>query len=972
MNYEEVKDNVDVLVLTMKPEERENVKSALGPRIQVQVPSDCPAVLLSHLSGGSSDESLIVLHCQIPDQGPGPAQEHVCLLVGLFKPRWLFVVGVCGITTREPTVTLGDVLVATRVYGPLNRAQSPDQEARASDPIGSALRPEIVSLGTQIQERWNSDPILALRPFSQWLPSRPKVNLKKIRFSMDNLKSWNSEIQINLERNFSGGSDSRLPHFGCFPFFSDALLRKDPAELDKETKSRRDVVGVEMEIGGALHGVRRHQDVLITTIRGVSDIVGLVREEEWTNYAAATAAAGLRFILDSGLIRPIKKSESFRTSIIQLIGDKVAPSTTLRETSQQEPRSCDTHVDSVTDTDNPIEGWQAIESDAARTLFSAAISRQKRAGSASPEDLKILSGRVGLYWVDKFSADLLASYYCREKVTDLTCLSEILADYVARTSPQGDPESIRLQAEDCALYAHWSEEPKKGFDLTIREYSCHHPLIQEYFVANALALKYSAYSISLKKPRRELILIRKFMDRVYGARVNQIIKEIISQKKSDRQYESRIARSVQALLALPDDIAIAPVNRTHIYYIAGRIADEKLRRGMRETLTKEADRIRKLIGTPSGKASPPEFLMMWRSLYVSLGYLGNAERLCEYIQLLLTEPEQDEHNRGFHLEYYGDQPLQEAGPTASVDRLSDFTRTKRTLIARLEMPSNATLLEAQTLASLAQKRHEVGQLPSRESRLEIVEVLHRVLKLKKPTHSAEDLNHYLEMVAADLLIDNYRPEAFLHSLNKVRHVPRSGWVDRKSPQIETVGAHSFGALSLAMDFLPEQYRSETAHEYSKLAVVSMLFNHDRAEGVTGDIPSPKKTAEDNEHEETIMRTYGLLETYRFGRPDGSLGRIGFARARDLFMEFQQEKTFNARLAKEIDRIDAIYEALRLLADNPEIENRSRYHQLIQGQWPKVQTELGLYVLRRVLRMDTQFEVIANEAVGWSCIVTSNQ
>lgn len=964
MNHEEVSGNVDVLVLTMKPEECNYVKKALGHRIPIDVPSDCPAVLLSSLDRASDDDPLVVVHCQIPSQGPGPAQEYATYLSDLFKPRWLFIVGICGITTREPTVTLGDVLVATRVYGPLNRAQSPDQGAHASDPIGSVLRPEIESLGSRVRERWNSDPAAALNSFRHWLPQQPKIKLNRLEFSKADFEKWNAEIRTNLAKNFSPNSVGRLPNFGCFPFFSDAILRKDPLALHKETETRRDVVGVEMELGGALHGVRRHHDLLITTVRGVSDIVGLKREETWTDYAAATAAAGLRFILDSGFLPPSQKNASFKELLVQAVS-AAGPTinSPLGETSFPNSVAIVQPDDISTETDSTPDGWMAIESEAAQVLITNSISKQRCAEIVSIEDLKDLSNRVGLYWIDDFSADLLASYLYRGKVTEWTCLADILADHAARTRPQGDPQHIRIQSEECALHVHWSIAPKKPFDQAIRKYACSHSLVQDYFIANSLAWRYSTYSSGIKRSRRALGEIRNFLDGVYGARINQLMKEIIAQKKTDRQYESRVARTIQSLLDLPEENAIAPAKRTHIYYVAGRIADEKLRRAMRETLAKEADRVRRLIGPVDGTTSSPEFLMMWRSLYVSLGYLGNSERLCEYIRLLLTDPEQDEHNRGFHLEYYGDQPLQEAGPTASVDRLLDFTRTKRTLITRLATPSNATLLEAQTLASLAQKRHELGRLPSRRERLEIADVLRRVLRRRLPTHSAEDLNHYLEMVADDLGNDNYRPEAFIHSLNRVRNLPRAGWVDRQAPQVESVGAHSFGAISLAMDFLPEQYLPETASDYSKLAVVSMLFTHDRAEGMTGDIPTPKKTDEDNEREEAIMRRYGLLETYRLDRRDGSFGRIGFARARDYFMEFQQEKTFNARLAKEIDRIDAIYEALRLLADNPQIENRSRYFQLIEGQRPKIQTELGLYVLRRVLRMDPKFEALAEHTVG---------
>lgn len=710
--------------------------------------------------------------------------------------------------------------------------------------------------------------------------------------------------------------------------------------------------------------------MLVTTIRGVSDIVGLKRDESWTNYAAATAAAGLRFILNSGLLEAKAKPEALASEIdsrLELMTKTNSSGTDAGQTSNPDIR-----LDEILQgTSDSAENWFAIESDEATNLLSIAAGLQRDGHPVSTHGLKTLAARIGIFWIDRFMAEMLASYSARRRANQANCLADIVADYASRRRPPGDPALIRYQAEECALHAHWDIQTKKPFDRSIVDYACPHPIIQDYFIAQSLAWRYSAYSNGVKKSKADLRRIRGFMDRVYGCRVNQLMKEIIAQKSGDRQYEARIAKTVQTLLESSDGSEIPPAQRTHIYYVAGRIVDERLRRSMRDVLTKEVERIGKIVGASAGIPASSEYLMMWRSLYVSLGYLGNAEKLCDYIQMLLVEPAQDEHNRGFHLEYYGDQPLQQTGPTASVDRLLDFSLTKRTLIAKLASPSNATLLEAQTLASLAQKRHELGRLTSRDERVEISDVLRKVLKLRRPTLSAEDLNVYLEMVASDLLIENFRPETLIHSLNKVRHEPRTGWKLRGSPQVESVGAHTFSAMCLAMDFLPEYYASDNARDYSKLAVVSMLFNHDRAEGITTDIPSPKKTDEDNENEEKIMRNYGLLESYRLGRGNGAFGRIGFARARNYFMEFQQEKTFNARLAKEIDRIDAIYEALRLLTEHPNIANRELYVELIQGQWPKVQTDLGLYVLSRVLRMDEKFEDIAHDAVGWAASSMSN-
>ena len=47
-------------------------------------------------------------------------------------------------------------------------------------------------------------------------------------------------------------------------------------------------------------------------------------------------------------------------------------------------------------------------------------------------------------------------------------------------------------------------------------------------------------------------------------------------------------------------------------------------------------------------------LFLYRTIYISLVYLGEMHSSEEYITQLITKNEWDNLNRGFHLEYYGD------------------------------------------------------------------------------------------------------------------------------------------------------------------------------------------------------------------------------------------------------------------------------------------------------------------------------
>ena len=80
---------------------------------------------------------------------------------------------------------------------------------------------------------------------------------------------------------------------------------KDPELLFPWIATARDIRAVEMESGGVYRAARERCPML--AIRGISDLVGLKRSDDWTKFACASAAAFTRAYLRT---RPVPVSSS--------------------------------------------------------------------------------------------------------------------------------------------------------------------------------------------------------------------------------------------------------------------------------------------------------------------------------------------------------------------------------------------------------------------------------------------------------------------------------------------------------------------------------------------------------------------------------------------------------------------------------------------------------------------------------------
>jgi 5'-deoxynucleotidase YfbR-like HD superfamily hydrolase len=368
------------------------------------------------------------------------------------------------------------------------------------------------------------------------------------------------------------------------------------------------------------------------------------------------------------------------------------------------------------------------------------------------------------------------------------------------------------------------------------------------------------------------------LDHVYPYQISRFSKEMVT---SNEQAEIRF------LTALEVGFDKAGTNaRSHMAYLAGRVTKFGPRKRARQMLTKWRDDIADPIATTP--MSSEADLLLARTIYISLVDLGDQKSRDEYLELLVDNRNWNDLNRGFHLEYYGD--LSYSSLTHRDPVTADWTRTYGFLFDKVSQDQNHTLFEVEvfTLFSLAQHR-QAKEILTDEQRTSLRDVASRLLRQGKVRSSI--LRQYLTMVHDHLEKQTFRIGSVAEKLYRLKKEARKGWETRHLKVGETVAEHVFGTLLLGTLYLPPD--NSDWEGYDKRKILRILFAHDLAEAITGDIIN--KSDDEQEKEREAYEYLGLLGTYE-----------SVEGARDLyrsFQEFDQRASLNARIAHDIDRLE---------------------------------------------------------------------
>ncbi|GGG87375.1 5'-methylthioadenosine/S-adenosylhomocysteine nucleosidase family protein [Edaphobacter dinghuensis] len=269
---------VDVGILTIRDDEFRAVLNAF-PRGHTIYRGRHREYTLRTADAGEGHQYTIAVLRQI-EQGNGEAQEAARDLIDDLQPSLLLIVGIAGGLPSED-ISLGDVVLSTRILDFSLEARKFQDETTynvGGGPISKQIATGVANLSAREDElgEWWAD-----------LPPRPPVSFAPGK--LYGSRPWQKSVRESLRAHFEKGIPSRPPHFLAGAIAASDRLVKDPELLLPWITSARGIIAVEMESAGVHRATRDKTPML--SIRALSDIVGLKRQDAWTKYACASAAA---------------------------------------------------------------------------------------------------------------------------------------------------------------------------------------------------------------------------------------------------------------------------------------------------------------------------------------------------------------------------------------------------------------------------------------------------------------------------------------------------------------------------------------------------------------------------------------------------------------------------------------------------------------------------------------------------------
>lgn len=283
--------NVDIGILTIREDEFRAVLAAFPE--EAGIFSGRREYTLRYGSGPPGVRYTLALLRQT-EQGTGEAQDAARDLLDDLDPSLLLIVGIAaGVASDD--VSLGDVVLSTRIHDFTVESKRFGEEPTYSlsgGPVEKALAGKIVNLAGRERE---------LGDWASGLPHRPNVSWDR-RGQLYGPKDWQEDLRDKLESHFGPNAEARGPEFFAGPIASSDRLVKDQSVLIPVLRAARHIVAIEMESAGVYRAARDRCPMV--AVRGISDLVGLKRNEAWTKYACASAAAFARAFLRTRPVPP--------------------------------------------------------------------------------------------------------------------------------------------------------------------------------------------------------------------------------------------------------------------------------------------------------------------------------------------------------------------------------------------------------------------------------------------------------------------------------------------------------------------------------------------------------------------------------------------------------------------------------------------------------------------------------------------
>ena len=310
-------------------------------------------------------------------------------------------------------------------------------------------------------------------------------------------------------------------------------------------------------------------------------------------------------------------------------------------------------------------------------------------------------------------------------------------------------------------------------------------------------------------------------------------------------------------------------------------------------------------------------------------------------------------NRGFHLEYYGDKEYVPIHDTLNYkDILEVGEKTLRHLIKANETDLNSDSyspsfeLSLFTICSILQARIENPKIKIRFDMTPLIKKTITIIERYTKAGRCEDekILFYFKSILFDFNEYNvsfngknqFMSIRLYNKFSKATRVGRAGWISHKIPDPENIIEHTYNCWLMGLFLLPSIIEHEPL--YSKQKVLEIILIHDLGECITGDIEKAIKFNDPSsiEKEDNVMKMLFLKGTY----PE----MPNLSDQYNLWVEWHEQNTFNARVARDIDIIQAIYQLCSYLS-----EYRNNFTEEKIMNWLNEQKELKTKVGKTIFK-----------------------
>lgn len=398
------------------------------------------------------------------------------------------------------------------------------------------------------------------------------------------------------------------------------------------------------------------------------------------------------------------------------------------------------------------------------------------------------------------------------------------------------------------------------------------------------------------------------LDQILSSSMNRLVVDLL---RCNNEDEDAFAKRLIELFP-----TLSYRGKSQMVYLLGRVRAEKAKARAIKFLEEKYLAYKQQV---INRTLKDDEILLFRSIGISLIYSGNNTFREHFFATLIYNKRLSTVNRLFHIAYYtfpfwkmNRDDLFEEKKICSTDNVKYLFNFLYHSIQNKQQPEKQCV-NTITLIDLVIQEHYGN---SDENHSDFISPAFLQL-LSKQTNEGFIKDPVVKEYVINVLRHLKKENVYVKSLEELyalKDTVRAGWLEKGREvslkrKTESVADHSWASAFIAQTFLTED-PAECAllsdadlqsgrGQYDKARIIQMLIIHDLPEAFTGDIPASRKTEEDELKEKEYNQSTAALSVFPLFEQ--------FRQSAELWDEFNENATINARIAKDIDHLEPLFQ-----------------------------------------------------------------